>query len=147
MRDNMVNLTLQKRLAADLLKVGRTRVWLDPEKMDDIKNAITRADVRKLINRGYIKATREKIKKTKPKKKKRNVGRRKGAAGARLSSKRKWINTVRPLRRMIKELRDTNKIDKATYRKLYLSVKAGTFRSRAHLRLHLQQRGIISEKK
>ena len=64
MRDNMVNLTLQKRLAADLLKVGRTRVWLDPEKMDDIKNAITRADVRKLINRGYIKATREKIKKT-----------------------------------------------------------------------------------
>jgi len=143
----MVNLTLQKRLAAVILKVGRTRVWLDPEKMDDIKNAITRADVRKLINRGYIKATREKIKKSKPKKKRRGVGSRKGAAGTRLSSKRKWINTVRPLRKMIKELRDTNKINKATYRKLYLSIKAGTFRSRTHLRLYLQQRGIIGEKK
>ena len=42
----MGGLTLQKKLAADILKVGETRVVMDPEHLEDIKNAITRADIR-----------------------------------------------------------------------------------------------------
>ena len=46
----------QKRIAAQVLKVGINKVWLDPERIDDIKEAITKADIRSLIKSGVIKA-------------------------------------------------------------------------------------------
>lgn len=146
MRDHMGGLSLQKRLAAKILKIGESRVWIDPDQREEIKNAITRADIKKMINHGYIKAKKEKIKRPRTqKKKKQGPGSRKGAKGARRPKKEKWMNTVRPLRKMLKELRDQEKIDVKTYRKLYLQVKSGAFRSRTHLKLYLKQRGIISE--
>lgn len=142
----MGGLTLQRRLAADILKVGETRVWISPDHMEEIKNAITRSDVRRMINHGYIKAKNPKIKKPKEKSKRgKGPGRRKGASGARSPKKKKWMNTVRPLRRMLKELRAEEKIDVKTYRKLYSQVKSGTFRNRSHLKLYLEQRGILNE--
>ena len=57
-------LTLQKRLAADILKVGKSRVWLDPDpaKQKEIQAAITRADINRLIKRKVIKVTRTNVK-------------------------------------------------------------------------------------
>ena len=75
----MGGLRLQKRLAAELLEVGVSRVWFDPNRLTDIKNAITKADLRKLINEGAIKALPEKMKKRgKVKKTRKGPGRRKG---------------------------------------------------------------------
>ncbi len=51
-----MNLTTQKRLAADLLKVGVNRVWIDPNNLEEVSRAITREGVNKLIQDGYIKA-------------------------------------------------------------------------------------------
>jgi len=143
----MGGLTLQKRLAAEILKVGQTRVVMDPDHLEDIKNAITRADIRKMINHGWIKVKPSKIKMPKlyPKKRKKGPGKRKGAHGAKLTKKRMWINTIRPLRRMLKELKDKGTIDKKTYRKTYMLMKSGAFRSRSHLKLYLKQQGIIHE--
>jgi len=142
----MGGLSQQKRLASSLLKVGHSRVWIDPSHLEDIKNAITRADIRKMINHGYIKAKNKKIKRPKTGKKRgQGPGSRKGARGARTPSKEKWMNTVRPLRKMLKELKDQNKIDVKMHRKLYLQIKSGAFRSRSHLKLYLKQRGVISE--
>jgi len=138
---------LQKRLAAKILKVGESKVWLDPTKRKEIKDAITRIDIKKLIKKGYIKPLREKVKKPEEKRKRRRrAGRRKGSKYAKVSAKRRWISTVRPLRRMLKKLRDKGEIDRATYRRLYLLVKGGTFRSRSHLRIYLEQHGIIKKK-
>ena len=140
----MTKLTLQRRLAAEILKVGKSRIWMDPEKLDDIKNAITRADIKKLISQGAIKATPEKIKKHgKKEKKRKGPGRKKGRIKG--SDKRKWIATIRPLRRMLKELRDSGKITPSQYRQLYLLVKGGMFRSRSHLRFYLTQKKILKE--
>ena len=139
--------SLQKRLAAKILKVGESRIWLDPTRSKDIKAAITKADIRKLIQKKTIKTLPTKIKRPKEKKrKKRGSGSRKGKKYSIVPRKRKWISTVRPLRRMLKELRDSEQIDKATYRKLYLFVKGGMFRSRSHLRIYLEQHGIIKKK-
>lgn len=143
----MGGLTLQKRLAADILKVGRSRIIIDPEHLEDVKNAITRADIRKMISHGYIKVKKPKLRMKKEKKSRKGPGRKKGAKGTRISKKKRWINTIRPLRRMLKELRDSEKIDRATYRKIYLLMKGGMFRSRSHLELYLKQRGILHEKK
>jgi len=142
----MGGLTQQKRMASDILKVGESRLWINPDNLEDVKNAITRADIRKMVNHGYIKAKNEKIKMPKVKKKRRQgYGSRKGAKGARLPKKEKWMNTVRPLRKMLKELKDQDKVDAKTYRKLYSQIKSGTFRSRSHFKVYLKQRGIISE--
>ena len=143
----MGGLSLQKRLAADILKVGHSRVVMDPDHLEDIKNAITRSDIRKMINHGYIKVKKTKIKKPElyPKKKKKGHGKRKGAKGAKVKKKRDWINTIRPLRRMLKDLRDKGTIDTRTYRKTYMLVKSGMFRSRSHLNLYLKQKGVLRE--
>ena len=55
-----MNLTTQKRLAASILKVGLNRVWIDPERMEEVSMAITREGVKQLINNGAIKAKPQK---------------------------------------------------------------------------------------
>jgi len=140
-------MSLQKRLASRILKVGETKIWLDPAKVKDIEAAITKKDIRKLISQGTIKAKKKKPSMpSKNERKKRNRGSKKGSSYAKYSSKKRWIAVVRPLRVMLKELRDTKQIEKTTYRKLYMQVKGGMFRSRAHLRLYLEQHGIIKKK-
>ena len=139
--------SLQKKLAAKILKVGLDRVWLNPTKAKDIKTAITKADVRKLIQKGHIKSLPEKIKRPKEKRKRRKGrGRRKGAKHAKMTKKQRWMSTVRPLRKMLKELRDSEKIDRSTYRRLYLLVKGGMFRSRSHLKTYLEQHDLLKKK-
>jgi large subunit ribosomal protein L19e len=140
-------MSLQKKLAAKILKVGESRVWLDPSQVKDVDAAITNADIRKMILKGYIKALPEKLHKPRERvKRKKGPGRRKGARYSLVTAKEKWMSTVRPLRRMLKELRDSGQIDNRTYRRLYLLVKGGMFRSRSHLRIYLEQRGLIKKK-
>ena len=51
-----MDLKLQRRLAAEVLKCGVHRVWLDPDNLEEIKKATTRSDIRNLIKHGLIKA-------------------------------------------------------------------------------------------
>jgi large subunit ribosomal protein L19e len=140
----MAKLTLQRKIAAKILKVGENKVWFDPSKTEEIKKAVTRADVKRLVEKKIIKALSEKLKKPKERKKrKRGPGSKKGGKYSRLGKKRRWIITIRPLRKMLKELRDSGRIDRKTYRKLYLMAKGGMFRSRAHLKTYLEQHGLI----
>lgn len=132
-------------MAAKILKVGKHRVWVDPTKIKEVESAVTKADIRRIIKKGYIKVLPEKIKKEKERKKRKGAGRRKGKKFAVFSKKERWILTVRALRKNLKEMKDEGKIDKRTYRKLYLMVKSGTFRSRSHLKTYLKQHGLIKE--
>lgn len=145
-------LTLQKKLASDILKVGKSRIWLDPDpaKQKEIQTAITRADIRKLIKKNLIKTMPEKISRprtAKERKRRRKRGSRRGSKYARLPKKRRWMTTVRPLRKMLKELKDGGQIDNPTYRRLYMLIKGGQFRSRSHMRLYIEQHGMLKKKK
>ncbi len=51
----MSDLRAQKRLAADVLDVGKNRVWFDPDAQGAIADAITREDIRELVDDGSIK--------------------------------------------------------------------------------------------
>lgn len=44
----MVNLRIQKRLAASVLKTGKRKVWLDPNETTEISMANSRANIRKV---------------------------------------------------------------------------------------------------
>jgi len=145
----MTKLKLQKKLAAAILKVGRSRVWINPdkEKQKELQSAITRADVKRAIKKSDIKAKPSKVRRPKTakekKRRRRGPGSRSGSKHARLPKKRRWISTIRPLRRMLKEMKDEGRIDNATYRKLYMLAKGGQFRSRSHMRLYMEQHDMI----
>jgi large subunit ribosomal protein L19e len=68
-------------LAGKILKIGRNRVWIDPERTDDVEGAITREEIRKLIHEKIIKSMPEtSVSRSRAKtvQEKRRKGRRKG---------------------------------------------------------------------
>jgi large subunit ribosomal protein L19e len=147
----MTDLSLQKRLAAEVLGVGLSRVRIDYERIDEVESALRREDVRKLIKDGIIWAeplrrnSRGRWKLLHEKRRKghrRGPGKRKGAKGARQNEEELWVYTIRKIRRYLRWLRDHNVIDKKTYRRLYLLAKGGTFRSLSDLKRHLTDMGI-----
>jgi len=138
--------SLQKKLAAKVLKIGKSRVWIDPEKREDVGKAITKWDIRRLIKKGIIKELPKKLHKSKELRKKRGYGSRKGKKYSIVPRKRKWISTIRPLRRLLKELKLSGEIDNQTYKRMRLLAKGGVFRSRSHLRTYLEQHNLLKEK-
>ena len=152
----MTDLRNQRRTASSILKCGENRVWMDPDRADEIAKAVTRRDIMILINGGAIKSKqikgissgRKKFNmKQKEKGRRRGHGSRKGAKYARLPKKERWIRTIRPLRSYLKQLRDEKSIDRSIYRKYYKKAKGGEFRSKHHLETHLIADGIIKENK
>jgi len=129
----MVNIGSKRRLAAKVLGVGIDRIWIDPEYLDDVMDVDTREDIRILYRRGVIKVLPIKGQRHKIRKRKRGPGSRKGKKTAILSKKRLWIMRVRAQRKLLRKLRDSGKISRGDYRKLYRLVKGGMFRSKAHL--------------
>ena len=43
-------------MAAEILKCGENRVWMNPDRLDEVEDCITRADIRTAIDSGLIKA-------------------------------------------------------------------------------------------
>ena len=144
----------QKRIAADILKCGVSRVRVLDSK--EVGEALTREDVRELIGKGIIIKTQKKgtsrkyAKKILAKKKmgrRYSIGSKKGKKGARSTKKMNWIKIARPLRKLLKELRDDKQIEKATYKELYLKIKGGMFRNRKHLLYYLKENELLKAPK
>lgn len=137
--------SFQKKLASKILKAGAERVWIDPDKQKDVEKAITRIDVKKLIKQGAIKELPKKLQIHKERKGRKGPGSRKGSKFSIVTAKRRWINTVRPLRDLLKKLKASDQIENSTYRKMRLLVKGGMFRSRHHLRIYLEQHDLLKK--
>ena len=150
----MADLSNQKRLAAEILKCGIHRVWIDPEKEDDVAECITRSDIRTAIASGTIKAkpkegtSRGRIwhaQAQKAKGKKKGPGSTKGTHNARAPHKKVWIQTIRPIRDELKQLRADGKITPSVYRLYYRRAKGGVYTSRRNLRQHMVIDGNLKE--
>ena len=146
-----MQLKIQKRLAAQILKSSQNDIWLDSTRLDEIKDAITKADLKSLIKDKAIKSKKKrgisryrirKIQIQKSKGRRRGFGSIKGGKHARLSKKRSWINHVRIQRVFLQNLRDKGAINKSSYRSLYMKSKGGFFRSKRHIKLYMQEHGI-----
>ncbi len=148
-----MELTLQKRLAASLLRCSPKRVVFNTEQLTEIKEAITKGDIRSLIKQGTIHAvqkigiSRHRAKERQQQRKKgrqRGHGSRKGTKNARLSQKGQWMDKVRLQRAFIKGLRDNERIPVNTYHILYRKVKGGFFRSLRHVKLYMEENKLFS---
>ncbi len=144
----MSDLSAQKRLAADELDVGEGRVWLDPDAQEAIADAITREDIRDLIDQGTIRAkdaktnSRGRARERAAKRSyghRRGAGSRKGKAGARQNTKDDWKTRIRAQRARLKELRDDEDVlDRTEYRTLYNKASGGEFEDVARLEAYIQ---------
>lgn len=149
-----MKLDVQKRLAASVFDCSPSRVVFDEERLADIKEAITKVDIKSLIKDKAISKkpvksisrARSRIRKKQKKAgRKRGQGKRKGKANARAPEKKKWINHVRAQRKLLQNLKEKGVISAQVYRKLYDKSKGGFFRSRNHLKLYIEERHLSKE--
>jgi large subunit ribosomal protein L19e len=146
-----MSLRSQRRLAAEILKVGENRVWIDPERTIDVEVAITREEIRRLVHEGAIKplpkkgVSRARARVLQQKRKRglrRGPGRKTGSAKAKVSKKEAWMRKVRTLREKLRELKENRVITRAVYRKLYNMAGSGVFESTADLERYIETRGL-----
>lgn len=149
-----MRLSTQKRLAASILKKSSKKIQLDVTRLDEVKEAITKADIKSLIKDKAIKAKKtvgssraraRKIAVQKSKGRRRGAGSVKSGTKARVSKKRQWINHIRSQREFLQTLRDKEVIEKAVYRSLYLKSKGGFFRSKRHMKMYMEEKGLIKK--
>jgi large subunit ribosomal protein L19e len=144
----MSDLSAQKRLAADVLDVGENRVWFDPDAQGDIAEAITREDIRELVDEGTIQAedargnSRGRARERDEKRSyghRKGPGSRKGKQGARKNEKTDWQDRIRAQRRTLRELRDDGAITQTQYRELYNMSKGGEFDSVRRMQNYIEE--------
>lgn len=147
----MTDLKGQRRLAAEILKIGQNRVWINPERMDDVEGAITREEIRKLIHEKTIVTLPEKgVSRSRAKtiRGKKKLGRRSGpgsvtgAGFAKVTQKQAWMIRIRSLRRKLRELKASRVITEATYTQYYRMAGSGRFDSIAELERNLKENDL-----
>jgi large subunit ribosomal protein L19e len=138
----MTNLTNQRRLASRIMKVGKNRVWINPDKIEDVESAITREEVRKLVHEKAIAATpiqgvsrgRAKVIQAKKRRgRRKGPGSKSGTPRAVISKKEAWMTKIRSLRRKLRELKANRTITEGNYRELYMIAGSGRFASIADM--------------
>lgn len=149
-----MKLKIQKRLGGQILKCSKNKIVFDPERLEDIKEAITKADIKTLIIDNAISkrpakgASRVRARKNaaqKRKGKKKGFGSRKGRKKARLPKKEAWMNRIRAQRGLLSELKKKDKISTEIYRDLYGKSKGGFFRSLRHIKLYIKEHDLIKK--
>lgn len=149
-----MQLKIQKRLAARILKSSKGNICLDSDRLEEIKEAITKTDIKSLIKdkaikckkiRGISKFRIRKAKAQKRKGRQRGPGTKKGSLNAKISKKRRWINHIRIQRKFLQNLRDKKVIDRSIYRSLYMKSKGGFFRSKRHLKGYMKEHAFIKK--
>ena len=137
-----MSLRSQRRLASQILKIGVNRVWIDPNRIEDVEVAITREEIRKLIHEGTIKPEPEKgvsrarariLREKKKKGLRRGPGTKSGSRRAKITKKESWMHRIRALRRTLHEWKTSRAITEDAYRKLYKVANGGAFNSIADM--------------
>ncbi len=126
-----MNLLNKKKLAAKTIGVGIERIKFNPERLDEIKEAITRQDILDLFKSKAIEAKEVKGRKRKNIGRKRGYGSFKKKVGAR---KQDYVKLTRKLRAYIKELKKQGKITKEQYYDKRRKIRARIYKSKSHLK-------------
>jgi len=131
-----MKLNKKKELAAKVLGVGKGRIAFVNSRLEEIKGAITRQDIKDLVTEGAIV-----IKEVKGRAKvvKRKHRRGSGNIRKRVNTKKKvYMAITRKLRAYILELLSQDKMTKEEYKELRRNIKVHSFKSKQSLKEHLQ---------
>ncbi|MBI2499258.1 50S ribosomal protein L19e [Candidatus Woesearchaeota archaeon] len=149
-----MNVRNQRRVVARSFNVGIDRVKLDPGKLTEIKEAITKADLKSLIStgaisiikkKGHSKVRSRKIKIQKSKGRRKGIGSKKGRKTSRSPRKKFWMASIRAQRKFIKQLKTKGVITKPVYRDIYRKTKSNRFRSIRLIKLYLEDNNLTNK--
>tara|TARA_B100000214_G_scaffold352783_1_gene308264 strand:- start:497 stop:982 length:486 start_codon:yes stop_codon:yes gene_type:complete len=153
----MMQITNQKKMAAQIFSqkegclVGVHRVWLDPDRIDEIAGAVQKEDIREFIEMEYItlkpvkgtsRSRARKIAAQRAKGRRKGHGKRSGTANSRNPRKNRWMKTIRTQRRVLKEMREDGTLTASNYRYYYRKAKGGSYRSASHMKSNMELDGI-----
>jgi large subunit ribosomal protein L19e len=130
-----MNLKKKKNLAAKTLNVGKSRIVFLNSRRDEIKEAITKQDIRELKKEGAIlvKDISGRKKSTK-RKNKRGTGKIKKKINTR---KRTYVIMTRKLRKIVAGMKQQGEINREETKDIRNKIKNRVFKSGAHLKKYI----------
>ncbi|HIQ51587.1 MAG TPA: 50S ribosomal protein L19e [Nautiliaceae bacterium] len=147
------NVSFQRRLAAEVLGVGVNRIWIDPSKENEIKQAMTKDDIRMFIQEGAIKVrpfegvSRVRAREREKKDKRRGPGSKKGKKTSLYPKKKAWMDKIRAIRFYLRLLKERGVLNKSLYRDLYRKASGGMFNSKKAVLMYLEMNRILEKDK
>ena len=131
-----MKLDLKKKLAVKTLGVGKEKIIFNNSRLDEIKEAITRQDIRDLVKSGAIVIKENRGRKTNIKRKTR---RKAGSIKVKVKQrKQEYVKLIRKLRNYLKELKKQGKLDGKKYKELRAQARNRKFKSKRNLRESLE---------
>jgi large subunit ribosomal protein L19e len=134
-----MNFEKKKQLEAKTLKVGKNRIRFSTEGLNEIKEAITKEDIRTLFKDNIIT-----IKPIKGRRKIKRRTTRRGPGKIKIkvkNRKRDYVRITRRLRSYLKQLRSDGKIDTNNYQDIRKKIKMRTFKNKASFKEYLGSLG------
>jgi len=133
-----MNLKKKKDLAKKTLKFGSKRIVFLKPRLEEIKEAITKQDIRDLYNDGAIIIKNPKgRKKIKKRKKVRGPGKIKKKVNKR---KKDYVALTRKLRKYVVEMKKQGRISKEEAIEIRKKIRNKLFRSKRHLKEQIKIR-------
>ena len=127
-----MNLNKKKELAAKTLRVGKGRLQFKQENLNEIKEAITRQDIKQLNQEGIIT-----IKPIKGRKKNVTRKHRRGPGKIKMKvnkRKQEYVKITRKLRAYAMSLRERGVLERELYKKIRNKIRMREFRSKAGMK-------------
>ncbi len=130
-----MNLAKKKTLAQKVLKIGKRRISFVKSRIDEIKEALTKQDIRDLYEGGAIIVKDKKGRRAKKKgKRKRGPGKIKKTVNKR---KREYVVLTRKLRKYVAELKKKGELSSEEAKEIRKKIRNRNFRSKSHLKEYI----------
>ncbi len=131
-----MNLRNKKELASKTAGLGKGKVVFVKERLPEIKEAITKQDMRELIKSGAIKIKPNEGRKTNvSRKNKRGAGKIKIKVNKR---KQEYVVITRKLRKYVAELKKQGKITVEEAKEIRKKIRNRVFKSKANLKIYIE---------
>ena len=131
-----MNLRNKKDLAANTLGVGKGRIVFVEERISEIKEAITKQDIRGLVESGAIQVKPVKGRRTNvSRKNKRGPGKIKLKVNKR---KQEYVTITRKLRSYVAELKNQGKLTSEESTEIRKRIRNRAYKSKANLKSYIE---------
>ncbi|VVC03657.1 50S ribosomal protein L19e [Candidatus Bilamarchaeum dharawalense] len=130
-----------RRLAADIFNVGENKIRISPDGLKDAEGALTRSDVKSLIEKGVVTKKPNLGRASTKKRFRRGHGHRKGSST--INSKEVWMMKIRAQRKFLNLLLSTGAVKNKDRRILYSKLKSGIFRNKKAFLLYLKDNKFV----
>ncbi len=130
-----MNLRKKRELAARTLGVGKEKLVFTRSRLEEIKEAITKQDIKDLVQEGAIRIKPPKgRRKTVKRKRRRGPGKIKKTVRNR---KKGYVIITRKLRSYAKEMENQGLVSREQVREIRKNIRNRGFKTKAHLKEHI----------